>query len=427
MLVTELHPAQIPGLYQRFAEVIGESHWKRRVAQIKQEIRGNRFLHEHLEQENAIAFQLEHLRTLFERFGGIPPHELNNRDSYPAMSFAGQVLSIIDSSSNDLAEQFRRRIHGALKNPDDMRALRLELTAATHFARRGRAISWPEMTGAGSFDMYIDDLGPQGLEIECKSISEDKGRKIHKREVLDFYGLLWPHLQPTRRMLRTGRSVVLTVPGRLPTAYNARQELAKQLATHIFSERSAVLPDRSEIRVREFDISRLPNIPSGSSSPYEIRVALDDVTGTRNRQTMVIGTSGGGVLALAVQSAADDFMLHAVFSTLSDSARRQLSGTRGGMFFAGFHGLDGAQLLSVADQDQDPSQPPTALRVAVSHFLSSHDRDHVVGVGFVSESALSPVRAGLVESGGTAYYFPKRESPYWSEDFSGLFTWSRQR
>ena len=66
-----------------------------------------------------------------------------------------------------------------------------------------------------------------------------------------------------------------------------------------------------------------------------------------------------------------------------------------------------------------------ALRIAVSRFLSGEGRDHVVGVGFLSESGLQPLEAGLVESGGTAYYFPKRESPKWSDDFSGLFTWNR--
>ena len=43
----------------------------------------------------------------------------------------------------------------------------------------------------------------------------------------------------------------------------------------------------------------------------------------------------------------------------------------------------------------------------------------------LAASGLQPLEAGLVESGGTAYYFPKRESPKWSDDFSGLFTWNR--
>jgi hypothetical protein len=38
MLLTELHTAEIPDLYARFASVVGDKHWKQRVASIKQEI-----------------------------------------------------------------------------------------------------------------------------------------------------------------------------------------------------------------------------------------------------------------------------------------------------------------------------------------------------------------------------------------------------
>lgn len=94
------------------------------------------------------------------------------------------------------------------------------------------------------------------------------------------------------------------------------------------------------------------------------------------------------------------------------------------MLFVGFHGVDAEQMLSVGAQDQDPSQTPTALRVAVSRFLTSSDRDHIIGVAFASESGLHPARDGSFDSGGTAYYFPKRESSFWSDDFNGMFTWS---
>ena len=422
MLLTELSTAQIPQVYQQFATVVGDGHWRNRVGQMKQEIRGNRFLAQHLQHENALAYQFEHLRELTAKFGSIPPWEINNHTIYPAASFAAQVLSIMEVSPRQFAEQLRRRVHGAFRNPDDMRGLRLELSAATHFARRARKLAWPEMTGDGTFDLLVEDVGPHGLEIECKAISEDKGRKIHKREVLDFYRLLWPHIQSTIKGLSTGLSAVLTIPGRLPTQHADRLALAGQYGSVIFSGRGASLPDGSTIRITEFDAGRLGDIPSATRLG-EVRAAIDDVTETSNRQAMVIGTHAGGALALTVQSGSDDIIMKAVFDTLSDSAKRQLSGGRGGMFLVGFHGIDGGQLRSVAGQDQDVAQSPTALRLAVSRFLASTGRDHVVGVGFLSESGLMPVQAGLVESGGTAYYFPKRESPHWSEDFSGLFRW----
>lgn len=162
---------------------------------------------------------------------------------------------------------------------------------------------------------------------------------------------------------------------------------------------------------------------NSATSPRDVRFVIDDVTGTQNREAVVIGSRAGGALALAVQSAEDDTLMSSIFDTLSDSASRQFSCERGGMFFVGFQGIASEQLLSIAGQDQDSAQAPTALRLHVSKFLSSRNRHHIVGVGFLSESGVRPSVDGLVDSGGTAYYFPKRESPHWSEDFSGLFSW----
>jgi len=366
---------------------------------------------------------LNRLGELIDRYGALPLERNEERNLYPAASFAAQVLSLLNASSPADSEKLRRRIHGALKNPADMRGLQLELAAATHFVRRGKRVSWPETTGIGTFDLLVEGDDQPPLEVECKSVADDKGRKIHTQEVLEFFALLKPCLRPTTRGLAKGLSVVLTVPGRLPCAYKDRKTLAKELGRAVFEGRGCTLADGSTVRISDFDVDQLAGIPAAHHH-RALRQAVDGITGTNNCQAVLIGTAAGGALALALQSSQDDSLLEAVFDTLSDAAARQLTGTRAGMFWAGFGGIDGEQLLSVAQQDQDASQPPTALCVAVSRFLSSAARDHVVGVGFVSRSCLRPVQDGLVDSGGTAYYFPKRESSFWSESFSGMFEWS---
>lgn len=114
MLLTELGTGEIPEVYRRFAEFVGEAHWRNRIKKIKEEIRGNRFLGEFLRSENALCFQLDHLRELQARYGSIPAWEVNNREIYPAMSFAAQVLSLAQVSPRPLSEQLRRRVHDAL-------------------------------------------------------------------------------------------------------------------------------------------------------------------------------------------------------------------------------------------------------------------------------------------------------------------------
>ncbi|KGX47875.1 hypothetical protein Y600_5984 [Burkholderia pseudomallei MSHR3709] len=352
----------------------------------------------------------------------MPLAEAENHNVYPALALVVQTLSVLDASEKDDAERFCRRLHGAFKNPADMRGLRLELVAATHFLRRGSRISWPETTGTGTFDLLVEGDGHAPLEVECKSIGEDKGRRIHRRELIDFVALLKPHLRSTTSGLRGGLSVVVTVPDRLPSSHRERVDFAKELGRIIFAGSDCSLADGTTVRLTDFEVAQLTT--SRQPDPRELRATVDAISGTNNRSAIVIGTREGGMLALTIQSRRDDALMTSVFDTLRDAAKRQLTGSRAGMLLTGLDGLDGEQLRSIAAQDQDSSQQPTALRVAVSQFLSSDTRNHIVGVGFVSRSALRPLASGLVESGGTAYYFPKRESSFWCDGYSGMFAWS---
>jgi hypothetical protein len=426
LLQTELTTAEIPEIYQRFAHVVDDRHWKRRVAALKVDARGNRFLGRYLNAENSIAFALERCRILVAQHGVLLPGEVEKQDLYPAIGFAAQVLSMMDMSSPNEAERLRRRVHGALRKPDDLYALQLELSAATHFVRRGHTVVWPEMNGWGTFDLFVESIGNNGLEIECKSISDDKGRKVHRREALDFCNLLWPHLKPIKKGLAAGLSVVLTVPGRLPTEHKNRLTLAKRISQQILAGCSGKLEDGSDIRVSGFDVTSLGDV-GNDGRPRTLRAVVDGVTTTQNREAMIIGTRVGGVFALVVQSMASDSFIDAVFDTLSTAAKKQVTGNRPAMLLVGFRGLSGEQLLSIADQDNNPEQQPSALRLSVSRFLSGQNRDHVVGVSFLSRSTLGSGRDGIVDSGGLAYSFPKRQSTHWHDDFNGLFSTYPQR
>jgi hypothetical protein len=419
-LLTEMQTGDMPDVYRRFADVIGANHWTRRVAQIKSAIKGNRFLSNYLHRENSVAFALERAGGLIERYGAMPTDDAILQAVYPAMAFAGQVLSMMELATPVEADRFRRRTAGAFKNPEDMRALRLEMSVATHFVRRGHRVQWPERDGLGNFDLLLPDLSGVGLEVECKSISEDKGRKVHRQDALALHDLFDHETKTILEGLSTGLATVLTVPSRLPTMHADRSALVKRIRQQINLGQGARLDDGTDIRIVPFDPARLD--AAGDLRRQEVmQPEVERITGTKNREARLINNGRGGALIFVVQSAVDDDLMETTFATLSDAAGRQLTKERPGILLAGFDGIDGDQLLSIAGQDSDPNQPPTALTLSVSKFLSGSGRDHVVGVGFLSRSVLKPTVGAVTDSGGTAYYFPKRESPFWREDFSGLF------
>lgn len=418
-LLTQMHTVGFPMTYRRFAELIGESHWRHHVGQMNAAIQGNPYSADHVRETHSVAFALDRYGDLLQQHGQVPVGLAESRLLYPALAFASQVLSMVESSSPIEGERMVKRVRNAIENPDAMQGVSLEMGVATHFARRGHTLQWPEMLGVGTFDLLVTDLGASGLEVECKAITINKGRKIHRDDALALHALLIPQLDTIRQSMVTGLAVVLTIPSRLPSHVDERAALARSIVQQVYAAKSARLADGSDLRISEFSLSRMD--PRVATDEALRRAFMEDVSGTKNREGVLLGGGGGGAIVFVVKSANDDQMLDKTFETLKDAAKRQLTRKRPGIVIAGFESVTSQQLISIAEQDNDPKQPPSGLMRHIQPFLGSANRTHVVGVGFLSCSDLAPEQKGIVDSGGAAYFFPNRTSPLWSDDLSGLF------
>jgi hypothetical protein len=420
-LRTSIHDYEIEQLFCRFRRVIGESHWRQRVKKLEDEIRGNEFLrHNHI-HKNDIAYALNYCSDLERQYRGLPVGQVDLTPVYPAITFASHCLSTLNIMSDANRIRAIGRIQGAFRNPEDMRALQLEFTAALHFVKRGHRVAWPELTtGGDTFDLLVEDLGPSGLEVECKAISEEKGRRISNRHALDFWHLVQPGIVAATRGLRGGLSIVMTLPDKLPTSYAERRELATLLSRTILSCQSQVYP-QATISIHDFDSVLLHGI-DWNDGRQGTRELIESITGTRNRQVMIRGLKGGSAVICVIQSSQDDALFDAIQRTVKRAATKQLTGTLPGMILLEFGGMSPEGMVSLAEHDNTPGNVPTTLQRWASEFLSNTtDRDHVVGLGFLSRGALTRPSPNIVASSGSAYVFPRRESPLWNDAFSGLF------
>jgi len=422
MLALELETWRIPDVYRRFAGEIGDTHWRRRVLLLKQDIRGNRFLSDMLTKDNAIAFQLERLRESLSNVNSLPLYDV--REVYPAAAFAAQVLSAIDALDRETAEQLRQRVRGAFKNPDDLRAMMLELTTATHFLRKGCSVTWPELSGkpidGKSFDLLVHGVGPLGVEVECKSFSPYKGNRIGRRQALEFYEQIRKKYIARIRQLQKGVCTVITLPVDLPKQYRDRVELADEVMRFsLDSGPGAYAIGSAAVEVREFDHTLVADLATDADQS-KTREVLESVSQTTNNEFLALGTTRGA-LVLAIKSSKDDELLEGIFSVLKTSSASQVTGHRPALFVVGVSGVSEHEMLQLAQQDKDPAAPPTALRMHVSRFLNSASRSHVVGVNFLGAPAFRSVGNDTLDSGGVAYNFPKEDSRFWSDDLIGLF------
>lgn len=414
MPATEMTTAEVPGVYRRLASAIGPAYWQAAVARQEDTIRSNHFLGDYLRSEYAIAYQLDRLRRLVARFGTVPHEACNDPSNFPSLAFAAQVLKVLDKSTVKQAKTFVKRVRTAFSSSENMHGLRLELLAATHFVRRGHRVAWHREKNVGSFDLLIEDLGPSGLEVECKSISANKGRRIHRRDALEFWGELWRDVAGVAQNLRSGLAVVLTVPYRLPIDAEERVALAREVVARIVAGSGATLGGGTEVRIEPFDPAMIEAAKNKGREDW--RKAIDAATGTANREAVVYGTPAGGMLAFVMQSAVEDDVLDQVFSTLDDSAARQFTRKRGALFWVALQDIDADRLRSVHEQDSDPGEQPTGLRLGVRDFLNRAP-GHIVGVVFSSRNGLFPTVDGSTDSGGATNFFLNEESPLWHASF----------
>jgi hypothetical protein len=425
-IATQVDLSEASRIFQGFRTVIEDKHWRKRVKQLIEHSKRNEFLRAHYASEYELAFQLEACNQLVEKYGTFPPGAIEAQGLMPAVAFMQQVLSLLDGLQPDKQRAFIGRTRGAFRNPDDMRALLMEFTVATHFTLRGNRVRWPELEAndaelqGATFDLFVEDLGNDGVEVECKSASHDKGRSIHRATGFAIYERLRKELGDFAQRLKTGLAVVVTVPDAVPGAPSEQAELAKRVHRQLVVGQSEAFDDGVQISITDFEVSRLRDIELQTDSE-DARAIVDDATGTRNRSVLVMGQRNVGALLLVLQSSKDDGLLSAVFDTARKAARSQLLGARPGLLLLGFEGLEAEQLASLAQQDGDAAQAPTAARIAVSQFLSGDGRDHVVGVGFLSRSRLRRLGSGHFNSGGLTYYFENETSSLWLPAFKGLF------
>ena len=418
MLTTELHTNRIPFLYKEFSTTIGEQHWKKRVRKCEDAIKGNPLLDDVLRDENRTAFQLNALsEILAANLWPTFPNE-TVQELYPAATFMAQTLSLAESLDKDQRVRFIRRIHGAFKNPEDMRALDLELAVATHFTRAGLAVEWQESGEGKGFDLLIDSGSGIKFEVECKSISNDKGKKIHQHEARDFFRLVDLALKKSKFTHEGGMSVVLTVQDRLPTAYKDRLELADSVSRAMRAKSSVRYPEGIKICIKEFNPSQLQAL--WIRGKEQGRALVDEITGAPNCNSLIRQSSNGDRVTIqTIQSSQDDSFVQAVFDTMKDAANGQFSKQRAAILMIELFGIDHAQMHKLEELDR--TDTPTSLRVLATQFLNSEARKHVAQVYFSSRQSFSQRSDASFTSNATTYVFENRTSLFWNDRLATLF------
>jgi hypothetical protein len=154
-----LNVNSIPDLVARFRGILGDPPWQKRASSLRARLRSNPLLQPVMRRYHMIELRMGEVLT-----DNATDIDVRKIDDYRLLSFIAPVVQIYEAI-NDTG---KTRIAGALR--DGLNTDRGLL---------------PFLEGRAGFDFLATRDGAE-LEVECKSVSGDLGRKIHKRQMAEL-------------------------------------------------------------------------------------------------------------------------------------------------------------------------------------------------------------------------------------------------
>lgn len=410
---TDLDPRELPATLSALTAIVPWSLWQRRVDSLKSLLPRNpvweRFLLDRHGIELALADARQHLRAT-----GRWPWPPRTADEYRLASFMAVVVRVYAS----LGERGKARLAGGMRSALEKEAgfgpLALEMKIIAQLMSRGFDVAFHDLEEGGGFD-FLARRDAATMEVECKHVSADIGRQIHRRKIYDLGGLLHPTLSSALDASQSGRLVRVTLPGRLTGNKTQQDAIGRRIAASLAGGCDG---DESvcAVSVQDFALHDSPfNAQRGHSPTFEQVGAYARRTfGLEDAHMLANWSPGNAAIIVHFESRIDDRVLDELFRRLKEDARRQFSGNRPAFLCVHLADLTQEQLLELANADH--AGTVTGIQRAVSVLLQRRAQLHSVALMADGTVQVGRERVGnrmttSVQETGPTYVFRNPEHP----------------
>jgi hypothetical protein len=367
--------ACLPG----FLKLAGYDRWKRRAVQLAQEACQSpsiwRIVHHYHWLEMSLSEQI----IMLETYGNLESRTVS-LEAFAALQFAQMVVEVHKCLSSSGKLVLAGRIRDALKAENGFASLYLELDMARRLIDAGFELEFSDLEAMARYDLRFWNHRVGG-EIECKSLSADAGRKIHRKDFYRFMDAVSPHM--AKRVEASANEVLLlTLDNRLPADTESQLQLR--------SATQRLLEDATLTHIQEgfFEIEREP------LSKRLAGVSFQDVNEFYKACRSAYGDSChvSGILTpnacclVIMRSKREDDHSKPIQDALKKAAT-QLSKTRPGFIAVQFDDIDQTDLLSV-----DLRRRTGLISYYLFHACAA---DHVAATQFSIYGGLSASANGI--------------------------------
>jgi hypothetical protein len=322
-----------------FLKLAGYDRWKRRAVQLAQDACQSPSLGRIVHQYHWLEISLSEQIIILETCGKLESGTLS-LEAFAALQFAQMVVEVHQCLSSAGKLVLTGRIRDALKAENGFASLYLELDMARRLIEAGFELEFSDLEGIARYDLRFWNHRVEG-EIECKSLSGDAGRKIHRKDFYRFMDAVSP--QMVSRVESSANEVLLvTLNNRLPA--DTKSQLQLRSATRRLLENATL----KHIQEGFFQIEREPFSKRLASASYQdIKEFYKTCRSAYGDNCHVSGILTPNARCLVVmRSEREDDHSKPIQDALK-KATTQLSTTRPGFIAVQFDDIDPCDLLSL--------------------------------------------------------------------------------
>ena len=392
----DIERKEVPRVVSRFFAIVGMRDIRRCCSNVSGQLKRAPVLGEFLQEQREIEIELARVAEYRRNTGRIPKPS-RDRKTYSALAFACTFVRVHDQLSEEGRSKLVGRFRGALKGDGSLRGIYHELSVAGHLSQSGWSVRFTDLEGTERFD-FLATKNRREVEIECKSISADQGRKIHRKEFRRLAVLVHSELQQILRSNNGIRLVRLEIQDRLPTSDAKLKKIARSLIEMIRTGREVLSEDEYKLCLEFHNFNENQDYIDKKVAEF-LRKTVQYPNSNHN---FIVGVQHGICLISATSSRPDQVLTY-IYKQLK-RAHSQLSKNR-------------AAVIWVNVEDISPDQWATlregsGLQIMSSRYLAGPERQHICSLAFNSSGEVTTERTHTSEA-GPLLHFDNSSSPFY--------------
>ncbi len=321
------------------------------------------------------------------------------------------VVGVHRHLTSQAQKRLRGMIRGQLKDDSGLAPVASEMAVASHLMSRDFDVIFNDLETGRGFD-FLAKRREVEIEVECKHVSGDVGRKLHKRRVYELGGRIVPLLDEVLERQSDGWLLRITVPDHLKGAREQHEAIAKVVEETLRSGQRSSDHSVCSLEVQQFPLADSPFSASspGAISEQLVKDFVEKRLGVFNKHLFCLFGPQKGAVVVVFHSSKPDKVLDGIHRQLKNSSKDQLTGLRPGLMCVHLEDVSGKDLRELADAEGNDFTNGTGLQAMATDVLVK--RPHVHTIAF---TAAGEIRENRIEryrqEKGSAYSFPNANHP----------------